>query len=97
MGILLDWVKANCKFAQMDVKVMADEAWDLFSREEQYQIDRQMIHQKPRDAWLDQDKNALMAAEQSGDVAALQQLIAKYKQLDVAGKPSAGRGNAPQM
>lgn len=72
--------------ADPQVRQIADLAWDMFSREEQYQIDRRMVHGTPFSPWLDADKNALKAAEDSGDIAALNALFQKYKKLDVAGQ-----------
>lgn len=69
-----------------EVKALADLVWDYFSREEQYQLDRRIVNQTPFDPWVEEDKNALMLAEQTEDVGSLNALLQKYRELDVKGR-----------
>jgi len=77
-----------------EVKALADLVWDYFSREEQYQIDRRMIHGTPFDPWMETDKNSLMAAEQNADLSTLNQLLLKYRELDTKGRQKMACKNA---
>ncbi len=94
------WVRRHCKFAQFPpnpqvpidpmIRALADEAWDYFSREEQYQQDLSESRGQRYPQEMHQESALLADAEKRGDVAALTAIRDKYKMIDEQSRSNPG-------
>lgn len=58
-----------------------DEAWDWLDEEKEEQTHRMIAHGTPREPWLEEDRDMLEEAMDTGDENVAKEIIRKYKAI----------------